>query len=199
MVGVTQAAQEADRVYEVLFDREFAGGLSARASGPRIYRLPLMSMINLSHGTRKDPAVYQVLRPTAVVHPVKSALGADAAANGNGEATPESFANAVAGGARNKRRPMQGQEGISSYENANRTPRVAQEDLPGAYPKNAPQPAIQKQQHAAANQRQKAPKQQAQKQQPKTKIELQRGDTLEKKQDQPKQPFTQQEKTVMKE
>ena len=52
-MGVTAAAQEADRVYEVLFDREFMGGLSARASGPRMYRLPLTAMINLSYGTRK--------------------------------------------------------------------------------------------------------------------------------------------------
>ena len=84
VVGVTQAAQEADRVYEVLFDREFVGGLSARASGPRMYRLPLMAMINLSHGTRKEPAQFQVLRPTAVVHPVNTAGETVAAPSSNG-------------------------------------------------------------------------------------------------------------------
>lgn len=194
---MTSAAQEADRVYEVLFDREFMGGLSARASGPRIYRLPLMAMINLSHGMRKEPAAYQVIRPTAIVHPVNNAnnnnsnhLVSDLATK---ERTPESFANAVSGGgARSKKKAHQSDDSRNGNQPAaSATTNVANDDtLPGSYPKSKDNQsrnkkdasiipeANQQQQHSQqqfkkdAPQRQQQQQQQQQKQQPKTVSEL---------------------------
>ena len=114
------------------------GGLSARASGPRMYRLPLMAMVNLSHGMRKEPAAYQVIRPTAIVHPVNNAD------ESGKEPTPESFATAVSGGgARSKNKVPQNQHEDNVANNNPAAVTQREEKLPGSYPKNAPKPKLQ--------------------------------------------------------
>ena len=40
--------------YEILFDKEFLGGLALRCSGNRAYRLPPSCLLNISHGKRLE-------------------------------------------------------------------------------------------------------------------------------------------------
>ena len=193
VVGVTQAAQEAERVYEVLFDREFQGGLSARASGPRMYRLPLMAMVNLSHGTRKEPAAYQTLRPTAIVHPVNATGG------GGQSARTESFADAVSGG-NNADRKAQHIADRPEVAKRNANMNIDEEDMPGAYPKQRPTPerstAPKHQQHQGGQHGGQHGGQRPlnQKQQPKQRLDLKAKE--EKEANQEKQMKSKEQKTV---
>ncbi|XP_053293486.1 5'-3' exoribonuclease 1 [Pleuronectes platessa] len=66
VVGIQGAEREAEVLYEVLFDEEFAGGLNIRCSSPRGYRLPPCALINLSHGARVDQTSHKL---TAIVKP----------------------------------------------------------------------------------------------------------------------------------
>ncbi|XP_061588821.1 5'-3' exoribonuclease 1 [Cololabis saira] len=66
IVGIKAAEREAEVLYEVLFDEEFAGGLSIRCTSPRGYRLPPCALINLSHGVRMDHTSHKL---TAIVKP----------------------------------------------------------------------------------------------------------------------------------
>ncbi|KAK2895723.1 5'-3' exoribonuclease 1 isoform X2 [Channa argus] len=66
VIGIKGAEREAEVLYEVLFDEEFAGGLNIRCSSPRGYRLPPCALINLSHGTRVDQTSHKL---TAIVKP----------------------------------------------------------------------------------------------------------------------------------
>uniref|UniRef100_A0A665V711 5'-3' exoribonuclease 1 n=1 Tax=Echeneis naucrates TaxID=173247 RepID=A0A665V711_ECHNA len=66
VIGIKGAEREAEVLYEVLFDEEFAGGLIIRSSSPRGYRLPPCALINLSHGARADHISYKL---TAIVKP----------------------------------------------------------------------------------------------------------------------------------
>ncbi|XP_034558490.1 5'-3' exoribonuclease 1 isoform X2 [Notolabrus celidotus] len=66
VVGIKGAEREAEVLYEVLFDEEFAGGLTVRCTTPRGYRLPPCALINLSHGARVDPTSHKL---TAIVKP----------------------------------------------------------------------------------------------------------------------------------
>ncbi|KAM3604372.1 uncharacterized protein V6R79_010194 [Siganus canaliculatus] len=66
IVGIKGADREAEVLYEVLFDDEFAGGLTIRCASPRGYRLPPCALINLSHGARVDPTSHKL---TAIVKP----------------------------------------------------------------------------------------------------------------------------------
>ncbi|KAM9322764.1 5'-3' exoribonuclease 1 isoform 2-T2 [Pholidichthys leucotaenia] len=61
IIGIKGAEREAEVLYEVLFDEEFAGGLSIRCSSSRCYRLPPCALINLSHGTRVDHTVHKLV------------------------------------------------------------------------------------------------------------------------------------------
>ncbi|XP_074544570.1 5'-3' exoribonuclease 1 isoform X1 [Halichoeres trimaculatus] len=70
IIGIQGADREAEVLYEVLFDEEFAGGLNIRCASPRGYRLPPCALINLSHGARVDPASHKL---TAVVKPQPAA------------------------------------------------------------------------------------------------------------------------------
>uniref|UniRef100_A0A7N8YBU5 5'-3' exoribonuclease 1 n=1 Tax=Mastacembelus armatus TaxID=205130 RepID=A0A7N8YBU5_9TELE len=58
--------REAEVLYEVLFDEEFAGGLNIRCTSPRGYRLPPCALINLSYGGRVDHTSHKL---TAIVKP----------------------------------------------------------------------------------------------------------------------------------
>lgn len=69
VVGIKGADKEADVLYEVLFDEEFAGGLNIRCTSPRGYRLPPCALINLSHGARVDHTGGKL---TAIVNPQPS-------------------------------------------------------------------------------------------------------------------------------
>ncbi|KAL0965964.1 hypothetical protein UPYG_G00288750 [Umbra pygmaea] len=66
IIGVKGAKREAEVLYEVLFDEEFAGGLSIRCTAGRGYRLPPCALINLSHGVRVDQGSQKL---TAIVKP----------------------------------------------------------------------------------------------------------------------------------
>ncbi|XP_043990762.1 5'-3' exoribonuclease 1 [Gambusia affinis] len=69
IIGIKGADREAEVLYEVLFDEEFAGGLNIRCASPRGYRLPPCALINLSHGTRLDHGSHKL---TAIVKPQPS-------------------------------------------------------------------------------------------------------------------------------
>uniref|UniRef100_A0A3P9K831 5'-3' exoribonuclease 1 n=1 Tax=Oryzias latipes TaxID=8090 RepID=A0A3P9K831_ORYLA len=69
VVGIKGAEREAEVLYEVLFDEEFAGGLIIRCASPRAYRLPPFALINLSHGVRTDHGFHKL---TAIVKPQPS-------------------------------------------------------------------------------------------------------------------------------
>ncbi|XP_071346640.1 5'-3' exoribonuclease 1 isoform X2 [Trachinotus anak] len=66
VIGIKGADREAEVLYEVLFDEEFAGGLNIRCTSPRGYRLPPCALINLSHGARVDHTSHKL---TAIVKP----------------------------------------------------------------------------------------------------------------------------------
>ncbi|XP_068604868.1 5'-3' exoribonuclease 1 [Brachionichthys hirsutus] len=66
IIGIKGAEREAEVLYEVLFDEEFAGGLNIRCTSPRGYRLPSCALINLSHGARADLTSHKL---TAIVKP----------------------------------------------------------------------------------------------------------------------------------
>uniref|UniRef100_A0A8C9ZFL1 5'-3' exoribonuclease 1 n=1 Tax=Sander lucioperca TaxID=283035 RepID=A0A8C9ZFL1_SANLU len=66
VIGIKGADREAEVLYEVLFDEEFAGGLSIRCTSPRCYRLPPCALINFTHGTRVDQTSHKL---TAIVKP----------------------------------------------------------------------------------------------------------------------------------
>lgn len=52
---ITTGPRENDIIYEVLFDREFAGALRLHGSGPRCYRLGPHSLLNLTAALREMP------------------------------------------------------------------------------------------------------------------------------------------------
>ncbi|XP_070701631.1 5'-3' exoribonuclease 1 isoform X2 [Pempheris klunzingeri] len=70
VIGIKGAEREAEVLYEVLFDEEFAGGLNIRCTSPRCYRLPPCALINLSHGARVDQTSHKL---TAIVKPQPAA------------------------------------------------------------------------------------------------------------------------------
>ncbi|KAM8850393.1 5'-3' exoribonuclease 1 isoform 2-T2 [Spinachia spinachia] len=70
VIGIKGAEREAEVLYEVLFDEEFAGGLNIRCTSPRCYRLPPCALINLSHGARMDQTSHKL---TAIVKPQPAA------------------------------------------------------------------------------------------------------------------------------
>uniref|UniRef100_A0A671M5A8 5'-3' exoribonuclease 1 n=1 Tax=Sinocyclocheilus anshuiensis TaxID=1608454 RepID=A0A671M5A8_9TELE len=69
IIGIKGAEHEAEVLYEVLFDEEFARGLTVRCSPGRGYRLPPSALINLSHGSRKEHGAHKL---TAIVKPQPS-------------------------------------------------------------------------------------------------------------------------------
>ncbi|XP_029930281.1 5'-3' exoribonuclease 1 [Myripristis murdjan] len=69
VVGIKGAEREAEVLYEVVFDEEFAGGITIRCTPNRGYRLPPYALINLSHGARMDPSSQKL---TAIVKPQPS-------------------------------------------------------------------------------------------------------------------------------
>lgn len=69
IIGIKGADREAEILYEVIFDEEFAGGLTIRCSPGRGYRLPPSALINLSHGSRKELGSHKL---TAIVKPQPS-------------------------------------------------------------------------------------------------------------------------------
>uniref|UniRef100_H2SH04 5'-3' exoribonuclease 1 n=1 Tax=Takifugu rubripes TaxID=31033 RepID=H2SH04_TAKRU len=71
IIGIKGAEREAEVLYEVLFDEEFAGGLNISASC-RGYRLPPCALINISHGSRADHSSHRL---TAIVKPQSTPAG----------------------------------------------------------------------------------------------------------------------------
>ncbi|XP_076018261.1 5'-3' exoribonuclease 1 [Genypterus blacodes] len=66
IIGIKGAERDAEVLYEVLFDEEFAGGLTIRFAACRGYRLPPCALINLSHGARMDgtsPKLTAIVKP----------------------------------------------------------------------------------------------------------------------------------------
>ncbi|XP_049332694.1 5'-3' exoribonuclease 1 isoform X2 [Astyanax mexicanus] len=66
VIGIKGADRDAEVLFEVLFDEEFAGGLTLRCSPGRGYRLPPCALINLSHGSRQEQGSHKL---TAIVKP----------------------------------------------------------------------------------------------------------------------------------
>ncbi|KAL3861178.1 hypothetical protein ACJMK2_007243 [Sinanodonta woodiana] len=54
ITGILPAERESDTLYEVFFDEEFQGGITLRSCTGRGYRTPSASIVNLSHGERKN-------------------------------------------------------------------------------------------------------------------------------------------------
>ncbi|PSN30434.1 5'-3' exoribonuclease 1, partial [Blattella germanica] len=73
IVGIHRSDNDADLMYDVVFDKPFPGGLALNCSAGRGYRLPKPAMVNLSHGQRVE-LVKTVNKPTAVVQPSENAV-----------------------------------------------------------------------------------------------------------------------------
>ncbi|KAJ9598748.1 hypothetical protein L9F63_026718, partial [Diploptera punctata] len=73
IIGIQQSDNDADIMYEVVFDKPFPGGLAINCSDSRGYRIPKPAMLNLSHGQRVEQ-VKTVNKPTAVVQPSGNAM-----------------------------------------------------------------------------------------------------------------------------
>ncbi|XP_062338193.1 5'-3' exoribonuclease 1 isoform X1 [Osmerus eperlanus] len=69
VIGIKGAEREAEVLYEVVFDEEFAGGLTIRCAVGRGYRLPPSALMNLSHGLRVEQGSHKL---TAIVKPQPS-------------------------------------------------------------------------------------------------------------------------------
>ncbi|CAN9503342.1 unnamed protein product [Ophioblennius macclurei] len=63
IIGIKGADREAEVLYEVLFDEEFAGGLNIRCTSSRGYRLPPCALINISHGGRVNHKLTAIVKP----------------------------------------------------------------------------------------------------------------------------------------
>ncbi|XP_041125946.1 5'-3' exoribonuclease 1-like isoform X1 [Polyodon spathula] len=66
VIGIKGAERESEVLYEVLFDKEFPGGLTIRCSPGRGYRLPPSALVNLTHGSRLENGFQKL---TAIVKP----------------------------------------------------------------------------------------------------------------------------------
>lgn len=51
-LGIKKAEKEDDVIYEIVFDKEFLGGIQLRSSPNRAYKMSWKNFINLSHGIR---------------------------------------------------------------------------------------------------------------------------------------------------
>lgn len=62
ITGICKVEEGEPTLCEVVFDKEFVGGLSLRCSPNRGYKLSTLSLVNLSHGTRsqRGQQLYQV-------------------------------------------------------------------------------------------------------------------------------------------
>ncbi|GLG99705.1 5'-3' exoribonuclease 1 [Gryllus bimaculatus] len=52
IIGIHKREKDADTMYDVVFDKPFAGGMSFNCSANRGYRVPRYALINLSYGER---------------------------------------------------------------------------------------------------------------------------------------------------
>ncbi|XP_021920765.1 5'-3' exoribonuclease 1 isoform X2 [Zootermopsis nevadensis] len=68
IIGIHRTENEAELMYDVLFDKPFPGGLLLNCSTNRGYRLSQLAILNISHGQRVEQ-VKTVGKPTAVVQP----------------------------------------------------------------------------------------------------------------------------------
>lgn len=66
--GVHGAEKETDTMYDIVFDKEFVGGVKLRCSEQRGYRMTCQGFINLTYGMKHDRTKSQS-KPTAVVQP----------------------------------------------------------------------------------------------------------------------------------
>ncbi|CAH1774576.1 unnamed protein product [Owenia fusiformis] len=64
VVAIQSAEKEQDIIYEVVFDAPFMGGLTIRCSASKAYRMPGTSLINLSHGVRKEQGITTPIKKT---------------------------------------------------------------------------------------------------------------------------------------
>ena len=63
VTGIQKSSSSEDNIYEVLFDKEFQGGMSIRSSNGRSYRVPGSALINFTFHKRF------IKKPMAVVNP----------------------------------------------------------------------------------------------------------------------------------
>ncbi|RZF36429.1 hypothetical protein LSTR_LSTR010849 [Laodelphax striatellus] len=85
IVGIHQAEKECDTSYDILYDKEFPGGLSLNGSGKRCCRALKQSFINLSHGQRMANAKQQQQtndKPRNYTHNQESSYANTTARNG---------------------------------------------------------------------------------------------------------------------
>ncbi|XP_015922998.1 5'-3' exoribonuclease 1 [Parasteatoda tepidariorum] len=52
IIGIQKAEKESDDMYEILFDKEFLGGIAIGSGTKKGYRMPADALINISHGLR---------------------------------------------------------------------------------------------------------------------------------------------------
>ncbi|CAG2057549.1 unnamed protein product, partial [Timema podura] len=98
ITGVYKFEKEVDTLYEVVFDKPFAGGLTLNCSADRGYKLPSSAMLNLSHGQRLDRSE----KPVSILQP-----------SGNSN-TREGFSFTANGFRTNQQRPFMSPGGSSS-------------------------------------------------------------------------------------
>lgn len=68
VLGIHGAEKETDIMYDIVFDKQFVGGVTLRCSEHRGYRMTCQSFINLTYGMKHDRTKSQT-KPTAVVQP----------------------------------------------------------------------------------------------------------------------------------
>ncbi|XP_046669351.1 5'-3' exoribonuclease 1 isoform X2 [Homalodisca vitripennis] len=81
IIGKHKVDQGPNYMYDILFDKEFTGGLKLRCSPHRGYRLPGQALINLTHSRMNFNNIKG--KPTAVVEPSDPAVEASGS-NNNG-------------------------------------------------------------------------------------------------------------------
>lgn len=52
IIGIQTAVKECDYIYEIIFDKEFSGGIALSSGSRKAYRMPPNGILNLSHGDR---------------------------------------------------------------------------------------------------------------------------------------------------
>nr|CAD7567932.1 unnamed protein product [Timema californicum] len=102
ITGVYKFDKEVDTLYEVVFDKPFAGGLTLNCSADRGYKLPSSAMLNLSHGQRLDRSE----KPVSILQP-----------SGNSN-TREGFSFTANGFRTNQQRPFMSPGGSSRTASA---------------------------------------------------------------------------------
>ncbi|XP_067006470.2 5'-3' exoribonuclease 1 [Anabrus simplex] len=76
IIGIHKAQKQEDYLYDIVFDKPFAGGLALNCSNSRGYRVARSAFVNLSHGQRIE-MIKTVNKPNTIVQPPGKPLQQD--------------------------------------------------------------------------------------------------------------------------